>query len=502
MNSKILTIDKLAKRLKLKKNNPILIQCHGVFDILHIGHIKYLEEAKKIGNILIVTVTSDKFVKKGIGNPYFNEDIRAQSLSALQCVDYVVINYFETPIKFIKKIKPNVYVKGPDYKKTKNDKNLNLEKKTIESVGGKIFFTSGQTSSSSMLINNYTDRYSNNQKSYINNLKNKYSVSQIENSLNSLSNLKVLLIGETIIDEYVYTEAIGKAGKEPIMVSKNKGSEKFAGGIVAVANQISSYCKNLKILSYLGDKNNSVQFIKKSINKNIKFEYILKKDSPTILKKRFIDLYTKTKMYGVYNINDNPISESEEKKFINLLDKNLSNYDLVLVIDYGHGLITEKVVKTIEKNSKFLAVNIQLNAMNTSFYNHSKYKKMDYFCIHDGELRHGFRDKYLSTEKLIKKLDKEINAKKIMITKGKKGTIFYEKNKYVYCPAFASGIVDKIGAGDTLIAITSLCFRNKIPSYLSSFFGNILAAKSIQKTGTGNATSKNDLMKIIKYTLK
>ena len=95
--------------------------CHGVFDLLHIGHIYYLEEAKKNGEILIVSLTFDKFVNKGPSRPVFDEHQRAKMLASLNFVDYVVISNNPTAEVILKELKPSVYCKGPDFKEYKQD---------------------------------------------------------------------------------------------------------------------------------------------------------------------------------------------------------------------------------------------------------------------------------------------------------------------------------------------------------------------------------------------
>ena len=120
MKSKIYTMDELDKELKnIKKDKKKIVLTHGVFDLLHIGHIKYFKKAKTYGDILIVSVTANSFVNKGPGRPYFDEKLRMEFIEQIDCVDYVAISEFENALKIISKIKPNFYIKGNDYKKVK-----------------------------------------------------------------------------------------------------------------------------------------------------------------------------------------------------------------------------------------------------------------------------------------------------------------------------------------------------------------------------------------------
>ena len=163
MNNKILSKEDLKKKLHfLRRKGKKIVHCHGTYDLLHLGHIKHLTNAKKYGDILIVTITADKFINKGPGRPYFKSRQRAESISSLQSVDYVLINYDYTATKIIKFLRPHFYCKGPDYIDHKNDvtKEIKNELKAIKNVGGKIIYTKDQTYSSSNLINKFSDIYS------------------------------------------------------------------------------------------------------------------------------------------------------------------------------------------------------------------------------------------------------------------------------------------------------------------------------------------------------
>ena len=163
-NKKIFTLLDLSQ--KLRKNKKKIVLCHGVFDLLHVGHIKHLEKAKQLGDILVVTITSDKFVNKGPGRPVFNQYLRVEAIAALDAVDYVAINDSQTAIKPIRLLKPNIYCKGNDYKNSKDDVSgeITNELNELEKAKGKFFFTDELTFSSSKLINKSTDFFSNSQK--------------------------------------------------------------------------------------------------------------------------------------------------------------------------------------------------------------------------------------------------------------------------------------------------------------------------------------------------
>ena len=132
--------------MKNLKNKKIVGLVHGVFDIIHIGHIEYFKEAKSLVDYLVVSVTTDKFIKKGPGKPIFNIDKRCEVLKSIKYIDKVIISNFATAKEAIRQIKPDIYIKGKDYKNLKEDlsKNIILEKKEVEKYGGKIKFTQSE----------------------------------------------------------------------------------------------------------------------------------------------------------------------------------------------------------------------------------------------------------------------------------------------------------------------------------------------------------------------
>jgi len=505
LNKKIKQIATLPSLLKTpKENNNIVVLCHGVFDLLHIGHIKYFQEAKSMGDILVVSITPDRFVNKGPGRPAFGEIHRAEAIAALDVVDYVAVNEWPTAIETIKALKPDLYVKGPDYKDYKEDVtgNIQLEEDAVKSIDGEIAITSNITFSSSSLINQRISTLNDEQKQFLVKLKNKYNFQEITKYIDKLTKLKVLLVGEVIIDEYIFCNTVGKSGKEPVLTNQKLYSERYAGGILAAANQVSDFCKEGKVLSYLGDRDDQKQFINENISTNINIDCIIKSNSPTILKTRFIDDYTKTKTLGVYDINDEMLKKVEEEDFCTKFEKCANQYDVVVVVDYGHGLITSKIVKLLEKKSKFLAVNTQLNSFNMGYHTISKYNKVNYVCVHEGELRHDYRNRNDSVEDLTKRLSKRISSNIIVITKGTEGSLSYNNKEFNNCPAYATNVVDRVGAGDTLFAITSVCCAAGLPNDLILFIGNLAAAEMVASIGTGMKLNKVNILKSIKSLMK
>ena len=507
MKQKIYSLEKLQRVLnKEKAKGKKIVLCHGVFDLLHIGHIKHFKEAKSFGDILVVTLTPDIYVNKGPKRPAFKEKLRVEAIASLYIVDYVALNVTPTAVSVIQKIRPNIYCKGSDYKDHKNDISGQIKREinAVDKVGGKIVYTEGLTFSSSRLINSYSDSHSASQKQLIKRIKKKYTFGKIKKFIDEFKKIKILIIGETIIDQYIFCEALGKSGKEPILVLRDIKTEEYLGGAVALARHLSAFCNHISLVSMVGEKGEYLREIKKKLPKNVNYKYIRKENSPTILKRRFLDYISNNKVLGVYKINDDILANKQDKIFYNILNKMLPKYDLVIVSDYGHGLISKRTASLICKNSKYLALNAQINSANIGSHSMRNYKNADCLIVNEREIQHEMRDRNRKTEILMKKLSFQQKIKNTIVTRGKEGALMYNRkvNKFNLCEAFAETAVDKTGAGDAMLSLVSLCLKNKFPNELALLVGSLAAAESTESIGNKNAVSKIKILKTLENMLK
>ena len=151
---KILELDVLAEKLAdLKSRGKKIVHCHGCFDMMHLGHIKYFQASKEMGDVLVVTVTPDQFVDKGPDRPVFDQNLRAESIAALESVDYVAVNRWPTAEETLRLLLPNYYVKGQEFEKLQ-DKTGKIQKEVevVREIKAEMRFTHEIVFSSSKLI--------------------------------------------------------------------------------------------------------------------------------------------------------------------------------------------------------------------------------------------------------------------------------------------------------------------------------------------------------------
>jgi rfaE bifunctional protein nucleotidyltransferase chain/domain len=505
VKNKIVELDELARIVdKLKKQNKTVVMSHGIFDLLHVGHIRHFKAAKKLGDVLIATVTPDRYVNKGPNRPAFEEKLRVESISALDTVDYIAINKWPTAVETIKFLKPNIYTKGTDYSDSDKDVTggILLEKEAIESVDGEIKFTEDITFSSSNLINKFFSVFSKETDQYIDDFSNRYTVEEIISRIEKLKDLKVLVIGETIIDEYQYGVPIGKSGKESMIALKYLSEEQFAGGSLAIANHVANFCDNVALFTMLGETETQEDFIENHLNENITKLFHYKKNAPTIIKRRFLEKNTLRKLLEFYIFNDAEPEPEQSKEMQDHLKKIIPNYDVIIVADFGHGMLDKKMIKLISKESKFLGINTQSNAGNMGYNTISKYPKADYICIDEPEIRIDARDKNEILDILIGKLSEKLFCDNITITRGRNGCLIYSNGKFIPIPAFSGKVLDSMGAGDAFLSITAPLVALGTPAEIVGFIGNAVGAMAVTIIGNKEPIDKISLLKYVQTIMK
>lgn len=484
---KIYTLGELVPMLdQLRNQGKLIVQCHGVFDIIHPGHIKHLESAKREGNVLVVTLTPDRFVNKGPGRPVFGEMLRSVALGALECVDYVAINDWPSAENTIRMLRPDVYAKGIEYAKPEKDVTgkIGEEEAAVIEAGGRVAYTDDEIFSSSDLINRYFQQFPDATEKWLEDFRRKYSSDQIISYLEDVRDLKPLVFGEAIIDEYVSCEALGKSAKDPILSFRYKQVETFAGGSLAVANHLAGLCDEVELLTLIGDQLSRQQFICDSLCNNVTPRLVTREGVPTIHKRRFVDEHTGTKVMELYQMDDSPMPLTVENTLNDGLSELLDDCRSTFVTDYGHGMISRNAVDILVKKSPFLVVNTQANSGNRGFHTISKFPAADYICLNGLEVELDTRHRELPFREQILEVAKHIDCPCITTTQGRDGSLHYVKGQgFTQAPAMAISVVDRVGAGDAVLAITGLLAAKRVPIDVIAFFTNIVGAEMVNSLG-------------------
>jgi rfaE bifunctional protein nucleotidyltransferase chain/domain len=500
------SLDELARVLdSCRKSGQRVVHCHGVFDLLHAGHLRYFEEAKALGDVLVVTLTTDRFVNKGPHRPAFPEQLRAEVVAGLECVDFVAINPHPTAVEAIALIRPDFYVKGPDYADMSKDVTgkINDEERAVVAVGGRIAFTAGDVFSSTRLINRHMSTLAPEVQSYLAEFSQRHPADEVLGYLERARGLRVLLIGEPIIDEYVYCEAIGKSSKEPTMVVRRQSAERFAGGILAAANHVAGFCDEVGLVAQLGDSPSHAAFIAEKLRPNVRPTFLTRRDSPTILKQRLVEHYFFLKLLEIYEINDAAPSAAEEDEVCRVLEREIPGYDLVIVIDFGHGMLGERTRRLMRDTARFLAVNAQCNAGNLGHHALSKYPAADYMTATENEIRIEARDRHGDIRLLAREVQGALGCRRLAVTRGRHGCLCSERfGNPIEIPAVAGKVVDRIGAGDAFLSVSALVAVQNAPLEVVGLAGNAAGALAVASVANRDPIDRVALTRQIESLLK
>jgi rfaE bifunctional protein nucleotidyltransferase chain/domain len=239
---KILELDELLAVLRQRRaSGATIVHCHGCFDVVHPGHIRYLEFARGLGDVLIVSLTGDLVVNKGANRPYIPQGLRAENLAALTVVDYVYVNPDPTAEKLLADLRPDLYVKGHEYE-TSRDPGFLAEKAVVESYGGRLVFSSGEVVFSSTELIGRMPKRSDAAAQRLQRICRDRGITRqtVNRLMDDLADKRVLVVGDLVLDRYVFCDAIGVAGEGPMMSLVQRDERRYVGGAAIVARHVAA----------------------------------------------------------------------------------------------------------------------------------------------------------------------------------------------------------------------------------------------------------------------
>ncbi len=507
-SSKILTFEEL-NTVRGRFPGKKIVQCHGVYDVLHAGHLAYFSSAKAFGDILVVTITTDQHVNKGPGRPYFTDKVRASMVAALEDVDIVAISDDALAVPAIEQLKPHFYVKGPDYRdKTKDvTGGIYKEEAAVEAHGGKLMFTEDETFSSSALINRFFINWTEDQVQAISRVQELGGEAKIEEVLNAVGQQKILVVGEPIVDTYRFCVPENISSKSPTISAKFLYEENYAGGSLAIANHLADFGKEVHLLITHGGEEYFKEMLRDKIDSRVIIHEMPLANIPTPRKIRYIAVDKSQRIFELTDLRSDQWSNHSAGQFAKKMVDIGSKMDTVILADFGHGLFENSVLEAAGDINSFIALNVQTNSSNYGFNIYSKHKRFNYLSLDTREARIAFHYRYSPPLEICRRARADllkIDAS-VAMTLGSNGSYFFPgngENGEFFSPAFADNVVDATGAGDAFFCLTSVLLRAKCPPDLIPFIGNVFAGLKTKIIGNKNSVTRAQLTKAIGGILK
>ncbi|MBI5558935.1 MAG: adenylyltransferase/cytidyltransferase family protein [Deltaproteobacteria bacterium] len=503
---KIYSLDSLAGKLKqFKSEGKKIVLCHGVFDLLHIGHIRYFRQASKEGDVLVVTVSPDRYVDKGSTRPAFTERLRAEAIASLDVVDFVAINMWPTAEETLRLLRPDFYVKGAEFRDESTDLTGKIarEADVVREIGAQLVFAEDIVFSSSNLINRYMSQFTDETNEYLEIFRSRYRLDEILKIIDDMKSLKVLVIGDTILDEYHYCSTLGVSSKDPALALHYQSRDLFAGGALAVANHVASFAGQVQLVTLLGEQERHEEFIRSQLAENISSYFITQPKAPTTLKRRYLDGYSFTKLLEIYVMDDSGLPEAEDRRLCSWMREHMGGYDLVVAADFGHGAISGAMVGEMAGGAPFLAVNTQANAGNRGLHVINRYPRVDFACLASHELKLAMRDETAHVRTMTDRLAHLLQCRQLVTTLGRSGCLVWGRNEDLLgIPAFAIKVVDRVGAGDAFFSIAAMASRLGVPNEILGFLGNVVGAEAVEIIGNKKPIDNLHVKKHVTALLK
>ncbi len=448
----------------------------GVFNVLHLGHLSLFNYAKSISDKLVIGIIDKP--EEGFDN-LNSLKYRKQLLNECEYVDEITV-IKDNLLENLYQIKPDLIIKGKEFQNK-----FNIEESYVKENNIKIIFSSG---AGSMPIN--FDKVANNNiqldKDYL--FRNKLDIKKIKKTINDFEKLKVCVIGETIIDEYIYHETMGVSQEDFISVLRPRYSNKYLGGASIVASNCAKLGAKTSFISIGGNKNYE-QYVQNQLkNLKIKAKFFQDENTHIIYKQRFMN--EEHTVFRVNHFNRDEISLNTQNLILDYFEKNCRDFDALIISDFNYGCIPKNLYQNILdlcKNKKIkLFTDSQLSSQIgdiTRFTNSHISFQTEY------EIRTTLKNSHDSLNEISYKFFKAVNSKNVLLKLNSNGILinsfFSHNSSYTdTIKAFNKNPIHTSGAGDSLLSTTSLAYTITEDIALSSFIGSLAAALQISEKGS------------------
>ena len=321
-------------------------------------------------------------------------------------------------------------------------------------------------------------------RGFVDAFRTRHRVDDVLAGLAALRDLRVLVLGEAIVDEYRYCVPLGKSPKEAIVTTREVRQERHAGGALACANHVAGFCREVDLVTALGAEPSEERFVRAGLRPNVTPRFVVRPDAPTITKRRYLWEPDLVKLFEVAVLDDAPLPASLEEGLLRHLDDALPGYDVVIVADYGHGFLGARAAAALAGRARFLAVNTQANAANLGFNLITKYPRADYACIDEPEIRLALGERWRPVAELADGLCARLGAAAVSVTRGRHGALTCGTNGVRWeVPALSREVVDRTGAGDAYLSLTAPCVAAGLPLDMVALLGGVAGALAVQVVG-------------------
>ncbi|MEE2704895.1 MAG: PfkB family carbohydrate kinase [Pseudomonadota bacterium] len=494
---KVKTLAELLKIISPFPREKKVIMCHGVFDVVHPGHLRHLMYAKSRADILIASITADIHIAKGELRPHVPEDLRSINLAAFEMIDYVLIDPNSEPLDTIKELKPDYFAKGYEYSSQVQPK-TQKEIETLSSFGGQMIFTPGDVIYSSSRLIEMEPPNLRTEKLLA--LMDKYNISfnDLRETLGKFKGKKVHVIGDTIIDTLTHCSMIGGQTKTPTMSVRFEEKKDFIGGAAIVARHLKNAGSDVVFSTVLGNDDYKDFVLKELKDNDISVNAIIDGTRPTTNKNAIV-----TQGYRLLKIDtlENQSISDEIRKKLELSIKN-QHSDCIVFSDFRHGIFNRRTIDHLVNSIPKKVYKVADSQVASRWGNITEFKKFDLVTPNEREARFALGDQDSGIRPLASSLYDQAECKLLILKIGDRGVLTCRSknhespDSFFVVDSFVNQVKDAVGAGDALLAYSTLAMLACNNEIIATILGTMAAAVECEVDGNIPVNTMDVIKKI------
>ncbi len=497
--AKILSRDALlAARARAKAEGRSVVQCHGCFDIVHPGHLRHLRHAKSQGDILLVTITGDSMINKGTGRPLIPQELRAENLAALDCVDWVYIEPRPTALELLEDVRPDIYVKGREYE-LNADPRFQAERDAVIRHGGRVVFSSGDVvfSSTALIaaLEHSVDPYHARLQQLL--ARAELAGERLSTLINAFRGKRVVVLGEAILDTYVLCDRPDVAGESPVMTLRPIEHRTYDGGAAVIARHLAALGAIPTLVTALDDSDAARALRQRLLAEGVSVRHV-RCTRPIPEKQRFL--------VGTQKVMKLDLVERLEPEardadlLLGALDDALNDAgraaDACIIADFGLGMLSPGVLARAcaAARAKAGVVAGDVSGKRSGLLG---MRDLDLLCPSESELREATRLFDQSLPMVAWNLLSQTGSRRAIVTMGADGLVAFDRLdaapapraewtsrlKAEHVPAISTLAIDPLGCGDALMSVATLALASGGSMIEAAFLGAVAAGVQVQRLG-------------------
>lgn len=449
---KIKTAKQIQELVGARPRDKQVIMCHGVFDVVHPGHVRHLLYAKSKADTLIASLTADRHVTKGVGRPHVPQDLRAMNLAAFEAVDYVLIDQNPDPLQNLKLIQPDYFAKGFEY--VNGRAKTEAEATVLSGYGGELLFTPGDVvySSSNLIATQRPDLRLDKLQLLMH--RQKLTFSDLHRTINEWRGQRVHVIGDTIVDSQTRCVMVGSHGKTPTMSVRYEGKQDYVGGAAVVAKHLAAAGAWVTFSTVLGD-DKLAEFVLDEL-KGITVNPVVDRSRPTVNKNAIVvDGY---RLLKIDTVDNSSISDDVLAR----LDVNIRPMDAVVFSDFRHGIFNPRTIPKLIHAIPDGCYRVADSQVASRWGNIADFQGFDLITPNEREARFALGDQDSGIRPLVSKLYDVSKCALLIMKLGERGVLtccgrdHEQLDSFMVLDSFVDRLIDPVGAGDALLAYATL----------------------------------------------